>query len=605
VIHPYFNVTGPEAKGLLYGLLEMSKDQLRANPGFPSMRQLVQEGKVRYRESDPNEHWQTYREIVEKVGSDGVAYADCEDLATAVAAEDQVRYGIESIPYAYSPRQGLFHVVTAVPSNDAFRFGGVRQWPPAAGAKDPAGFVLQDISAAAGMPTTHTSYGGLVRGKKGNGMFRQFTRGLLGGQSASDVARDVGVGVREGAGLGDGFARELGASLVRGPSAAGVDEDLDLETGETVPGEEDEDLDAFGLDADDDFDMDDVAEAVDFTSRSTSALLNPFDGIGVADVASEMYDRADRSIDRLLAELDADDEDEVVEETIEEEFGFVPLAGLLGAGAMVKGAQAAKKAAGKFMLRHKDSRIEKLAEGAKSDLAAGREQQARNKIAKIEELVAEIRRKNHDYAPESDVRELLRWFRGESMTRIPVVQGPYAPPIPGPGPSRPELRTRRLPVPRPRVPAPAPRPEPRAPRGRMPGLDLPRPRMPKLDLPDFRRPRPAPEQAKPRPRPEPRRPAPPQVQPQPPKPSVVRPRPSVVQQGPAAVGVRPDRDLLVRPPAKQVAPLKRKSVKSPLVRMSGLGLDQVEDRDDDDLDILLAQLEDEDDDLDLDLDLDL
>ena len=166
MIDPKFNVTGAEAKGLLYGLLEMNLNQLRDRPDFPSIRQLVKEGKVKYNVNDPEEHWKTYREIVEEYGKNGVAYADCEDLATAVAAEDIEKYGVASKPFAYSPRPGLFHVVTAVPSHELSEVYGSGSWPKAEMAPSTPGYVLQDISAAAGMKTSQIKgYTGMGYGK--------------------------------------------------------------------------------------------------------------------------------------------------------------------------------------------------------------------------------------------------------------------------------------------------------------------------------------------------------------------------------------------------------------------------------------------------------
>jgi len=155
---PHFELTGEEAKGLLFGLLEVNKAQYGAHPEWPSVRQLILDGKIRYREHDPEEHWQSVRELIEAVERDGVAYADCEDLGPALAAEDQVRYGIDSQPYAYSPQPGLFHVVTAVPEGAAkAKFGANSRWPRPQLAPDVPGYVLQDPSAAAGMNATHVS----------------------------------------------------------------------------------------------------------------------------------------------------------------------------------------------------------------------------------------------------------------------------------------------------------------------------------------------------------------------------------------------------------------------------------------------------------------
>lgn len=219
MISPHFELTGEEAKGLLYGLLMVNKKQLRDNPSLPSMRQAIKDGRVRYRQLDPNEHWQSYREIMENVQRDGVAYADCEDLAPAVAAEDQHRYGVMSQPYAYRPRPGLFHVVTAVPTRDAERFGGI--WPPAMGTEAVHGYVLQDVSAAAGMPTTHVrgaAYGGI--GKPFSRLASSFSEGLLGGRfSATEVGQAAGSAssraARQALGLSEGnFAKGLSEVLL-------------------------------------------------------------------------------------------------------------------------------------------------------------------------------------------------------------------------------------------------------------------------------------------------------------------------------------------------------------------------------------------------------
>lgn len=272
-IHPYFSMAGDEAKGLLFGLLESNKIQLRKYPGMPSIRQLVQEGRIRYERADPQEHWQTYKELVDQVEEYGVAKADCEDLATAIAAEDQVKYGVQSVPFAYSPKPGLFHVVTAVP-REAFGRIPSGRWPGALGAPPMAGYEFQDPSAAAGMgssfgyaPSGGSMYGGdgfSTRRQGLGGVARSLQEGLAGGGSIRDTAREIGAGARSAIGLERGWARELGEQL---PGALGLptrkirpsedaavsamrkgaqaqededSEDLDLE-------EDDEDDEEFGL----------------------------------------------------------------------------------------------------------------------------------------------------------------------------------------------------------------------------------------------------------------------------------------------------------------------------------------------------------------------
>ena len=228
MIHPYFNLTGEEAKGLLYGLLEVNKFQLSKDPSMPSMRKLIAEGKVKYRLADPNEHWQSYREIVEQVRENGTGYADCEDLAPAVAAEDSVRYGVESKPYAYKPKEGLFHVVVARPVPS--RFSG-NSFPAAMGAPPLSGYTTEDPSAAAGMlssavfggvrgkPEGHmrdgnnSQYGGL--GDEARKIGRSFKRGVTGGPiSGSAIGESIGDQLREELGIGSGWAKNLGSRLM-------------------------------------------------------------------------------------------------------------------------------------------------------------------------------------------------------------------------------------------------------------------------------------------------------------------------------------------------------------------------------------------------------
>lgn len=235
-ISPYFRMTGSEARGLLYGLMESDKIQLRDNPSLPSVRKLVDDGKIKYRRADPEEHWQTYREMVEAVQSDGVAYADCEDLACAIAAEDQVRYGVSSLPYAYSPRQGLFHVVVAVPEGQYGALPG-RSWPGAQGADPMPGYIFQDPSVVAGM----TSFGGISvpgavrKAGRGVGSFlSSFTK------SASDAA-----GVSDPESLARS-AGELAASevklLTEAVPALAVMDDFDSDMSDEEPVDSDEDI---------------------------------------------------------------------------------------------------------------------------------------------------------------------------------------------------------------------------------------------------------------------------------------------------------------------------------------------------------------------------
>jgi len=212
VISPLFQVTGKEAKHFLPALVAINEEALRANPGWPSVRGLITQGKVKYRLADEQEHWQTYRELVEAVSKQGIAYADCEDLASAVAAEDRVRRGVMTESYAYNPSPNLFHVVAAVPTGSTNKVGAL---PTARGTLRP-GFVLQDPSAAAGMggdPTKPASFGndgGTVE-KHRPGLVKAFRHGLL-PSSGVQLAAELGAGVRKGVGeaLGPTSASDLG-----------------------------------------------------------------------------------------------------------------------------------------------------------------------------------------------------------------------------------------------------------------------------------------------------------------------------------------------------------------------------------------------------------
>jgi hypothetical protein len=194
------------------------------------MRDLIRQGKVRYEINDPDEHWQTYREIVENVQKYGSATADCEDLAPAIAAEDQIRSNVQSLPYAYSPKEGLYHVVTAIPTGAAARFGG--NWPGAMGAPKVKGYTFIDPSAAAGMRTSFSGVrakmGALANpGSIGNdaspALFSAFLEGL--GINTRDVnsasmAKKVGQLLNKGAAkAGAHYAENLGLEGLFGETA--------------------------------------------------------------------------------------------------------------------------------------------------------------------------------------------------------------------------------------------------------------------------------------------------------------------------------------------------------------------------------------------------
>lgn len=71
-----------EAEALLTGLQRVAELQFRE--GTPSVSRALHQGKLKYIRHDPDEHWQTPREVWASGGG------DCEDLAIAIAAERTV-----------------------------------------------------------------------------------------------------------------------------------------------------------------------------------------------------------------------------------------------------------------------------------------------------------------------------------------------------------------------------------------------------------------------------------------------------------------------------------------------------------------------------------
>jgi hypothetical protein len=112
-ISPTLRLESHEAANLLDGLVSVNLAQMN-NAKLPAKQFPVitgiQAGKIRYRRADPDEHWQSWREIMEQVDEDGRGYADCEDLASAVAAE-LLRNGVKARTFVYRSGPKLFHVV--------------------------------------------------------------------------------------------------------------------------------------------------------------------------------------------------------------------------------------------------------------------------------------------------------------------------------------------------------------------------------------------------------------------------------------------------------------------------------------------------------------
>jgi hypothetical protein len=112
-ISPSFRLRTDDAANLLDGLVSVNLAQI-GRSGIPKGRfpviEAIQSGRLRYRRADPNEHWQTWQELVGPVFSGGQGFGDCEDLSSAVAAELTYN-GIPARTYVYKSGGKLYHVV--------------------------------------------------------------------------------------------------------------------------------------------------------------------------------------------------------------------------------------------------------------------------------------------------------------------------------------------------------------------------------------------------------------------------------------------------------------------------------------------------------------
>lgn len=127
-VRPTFGrLTLEEAALLLQGLLFVDVHQLLT--GEEPISKALVEGRLKYIRRDPDEHFRSIREIWQHGGG------DCEDLATAVAAEacvveDQLPdlFSGAARPYLYRVRPGLSHIVSQLRSGqllDPSRTGGM------------------------------------------------------------------------------------------------------------------------------------------------------------------------------------------------------------------------------------------------------------------------------------------------------------------------------------------------------------------------------------------------------------------------------------------------------------------------------------------------
>ncbi len=87
-VHPTLHLEPWEAEYMLLGLVATNMAQMaRAGPARPRVLDMIRTGKLRYSRIDPDDHWQTYAEVLDQLRQHPYAEADCEDLSGLLAAE--------------------------------------------------------------------------------------------------------------------------------------------------------------------------------------------------------------------------------------------------------------------------------------------------------------------------------------------------------------------------------------------------------------------------------------------------------------------------------------------------------------------------------------
>jgi hypothetical protein len=112
-ISPSFKLRTDDAANLLDGLVSVNLAQI-SRSGLPKGKfpviEAIQSDRIRYKRADPNEHWQTWNELVGPAYGGRVGRGDCEDLSAAVVAELAYN-GIPARTYVYKSGGKLYHVV--------------------------------------------------------------------------------------------------------------------------------------------------------------------------------------------------------------------------------------------------------------------------------------------------------------------------------------------------------------------------------------------------------------------------------------------------------------------------------------------------------------
>lgn len=115
---PLLHLNADDAAQMLSGgQLAVNVNQMRkAGPNRRRIYQMIAAKQLRYKREDPEEEWVSYDQVCAEIERNGVAYVDCEDFATLIAAElvaDGVDIGAR--PVVYKSADHLYHVVTWSP----------------------------------------------------------------------------------------------------------------------------------------------------------------------------------------------------------------------------------------------------------------------------------------------------------------------------------------------------------------------------------------------------------------------------------------------------------------------------------------------------------
>lgn len=122
MVRPTLSLDAADAAQLLNtGLIGVNMRQMRLlGPTRPRIHELIKGGLLKYSPYDPDEEWQDYKTILRKLKENGEVAADCEDLASAAAAEMQVDtfawyHDPLARPVVYKSGPRLAHVVVYSP----------------------------------------------------------------------------------------------------------------------------------------------------------------------------------------------------------------------------------------------------------------------------------------------------------------------------------------------------------------------------------------------------------------------------------------------------------------------------------------------------------